>query len=123
MENFDNSNKKDRQIDNLIGLVENHTRTQRHLEQYSHIGDKENKEHARKIQDIREEEIDNLRNKLNGNDDIQTPEDQLENLKENYESAQDYINNNKDGMNEEMLKNLENKQKNRKIQLDNLKNY
>ena len=51
MENFEN-NKKDRQIDNLINLVENHTRTERHLEQYSDIGNKENKEHARDIQDI-----------------------------------------------------------------------
>ena len=33
MENFDNNKKKDRQLDNLINLVENHTRTERHLEQ------------------------------------------------------------------------------------------
>ena len=54
MENFENHEieKKDRQLDNLINLVENHTRTKRHLEQYSHIGNPENKENARKIQDI-----------------------------------------------------------------------
>ena len=49
--------KKDRQLENLENLVENHTRTQRHLEQYSEIGDPENKENARKIQKIREEQI------------------------------------------------------------------
>ena len=50
MENF--GKKKDRQLDNLINLVENLTRTERHLEQYSHIGSKENKDNARKIQEI-----------------------------------------------------------------------
>ena len=48
MGNFDNHEieKKDRQLDNLINLVENHTRTKRHLEQYSNIGNVENKENA-----------------------------------------------------------------------------
>ena len=33
MGNFDNGNieKKDKQLDNLINVVENHTRTKRHL--------------------------------------------------------------------------------------------
>lgn len=123
MENFDNNKKKDRQLDNLINLVENHTRTERHLEQYSYIGDKDNKDHAREIQDIREEQIGDLRNKLNGNDDIQTTEEQIENLENKYESTQNYINNNKDNMTDEMLTNIENKQLKRKIQLDNLKDY
>lgn len=122
MENFD-ENKKDRQLDNLINLVENHTRTKRHLEQYSNIGDEENKEHAREIQEIREEQIDDLRDKLNGNGDIQTREEQVENLEQRYESTQGYIENNKDNMNKEMLRKLEEKQEKRRIQLDNLKDY
>lgn len=122
MENFD-ENKKDRQLDNLINLVENHTRTKRHLEQYSNIGDEENKEHAREIQEIREEQIDDLRDKLNGNGDIQTREEQVENLSQRYESTQGYIENNKDNMNKEMLRKLEEKQEKRRIQLDNLKDY
>ena len=78
MENFENHEieKKDRQLDNLINLVENHTRTKRHLEQYSHIGNPENKENARKIQDIREEQIEELKDKIKGNDK-QTREEQL----------------------------------------------
>ena len=45
MENFEEQNlKKDRQLENLINVVENHTRTKRHLEQYSQIGNKQNKE-------------------------------------------------------------------------------
>ena len=123
MENFEESNKKDRQIDNLINLVENHTRTERHLEQYSHIGNKDNKEHARQIQDIREEQIDDLRNKLNGNGDIQTREEQIENLEDKYENTQEYLEHNKETMNPQDLQNLENKQEKRKIQLDNLKDY
>ena len=123
MENFEESNKKDRQIDNLINLVENHTRTERHLEQYSHIGNKDNKEHARQIQDIRKEQIDDLRNKLNGNGDIQTREEQIENLEDKYENTQEYLEHNKETMNPQDLQNLENKQEKRKIQLDNLKNY
>lgn len=123
MENFDENKKKDRQLDNLINLVENHTRTERHLEQYSHIGDKENKNHARKIQDVREDEIEDLKNKLDGNDDIQTKEQQLENLEQKYESTEGYIKNNKDTMNKQMLENIENKQEKRKIQINNLKNY
>ena len=123
MGNFEESNKKDRQIDNLINLVENHTRTERHLEQYSHIGNKDNKEHARQIQDIREEQIDDLRNKLNGTGDIQTREEQIENLEDKYENTQEYLEHNKETMNPQDLQNLENKQEKRKIQLDNLKDY
>ena len=123
MENFDENKKKDRQLDNLINLVENHTRTKRHLEQYSHIGDEKNKEHAREIQGIREEQIDDLREKLNGNGDIQTREEQVENLEQRYVSTQGYINNNKDNIKEQMLRNLEEKQEKRRIQLDNLKDY
>ena len=121
MENNKNQNKKDRQIDNLINLVENHTRTERHLEQYSNIGDKENKDHAREIQDVREEQIEDLRNKLNGKDDIQTKEEQIENLEQRYENTKGYLENNKDDMNVEMKQNIENKQENRKEQIENLK--
>lgn len=123
MGNFEQNKKKERQLDNLINLVENHTRTERHLEQYSHIGDKSNKEHARKIQEIREEQIDDLREKLNGNGDIQTREEQIENLEKRYELTQGYIKNNKEDMNAETLQNLEEKQQKRRIQLENLKDY
>ena len=123
MENFEEQNKKDRQIDNLINLVENHTRTERHLEQYSHIGDQDNKDHAREVQETREEQIDDLREKLNGNADIQTREEQIENLEKKYESTQEYMENNQYEMSEEMLANLQEKQEKRRIQLENLKDY
>ena len=123
MGNFENHEieKKDRQLDNLINLVENHTRTKRHLEQYSHIGNPENKENARKIQNIREEQIDELKDKIKGNDK-QTREEQLENVIEKYINTAGYIRNNEDHMSDEQLNNMEKKQDNREIQIENLEN-
>ncbi len=120
MENFDN-NKKERQVDNLINLVENHTRTERHLEQYSDIGDKGNKEHARNVQDDREEQIEILKDKITGNEEKRTREKQLRNLEQKYESTEGYLKNNVRDMNHEDLKNMEIKQENRKNQINNLK--
>ena len=42
-----NNDKKEKQVENLVNLVEKHTRTERHLEQYSNIGSREGKERAR----------------------------------------------------------------------------
>lgn len=112
--------KKERQLENLENLVENHTRTERHLEQYSHIGDKDNKDNAREKQDIREKQILELENKILGLDSNEIPEVQLENLKEKYESVQGYIENNRDKISEEDLKQLEEKQANRREQIANL---
>ena len=89
-ENYDNE-KKDKQLENLENLVENHTRTERHLEQYSQIGDPENKEHAREIQRVREQQIYELESKLKDEDKYITPEEHLQNLKENYENTKNYI--------------------------------
>jgi len=112
--------KKERQLENLENLVENHTRTERHLEQYSHIGDKDNKDNAREKQDIRERQILELENKILGLDSNEIPEVQLENLKERYASVQGYIENNRDKLSEEDLKQLEEKQANRREQIANL---
>lgn len=120
MENFKNKDneKKERQLDNLTNLVENHTRTERHLEQYSEIGCKENKENARNKQQIREEEIQNLKDKIiEGNK--QTPEEILEDTRIKYKATGRYVANNYDNIPEENLKNIQEKQKNRKIQIEN----
>lgn len=122
MENFDNNEKKDRQIENLENLVERHTRTQRHLEQYSKIGSHENKENAREIQKIREEQIKELESKLKDEDKYISPEEHLENLKENYRNTQGYIENNKESMDQQMLDNLLEKQQHREEQIDFLEN-
>ena len=122
MENFSDEKfeKKERQLENLKNLVENHTRTQRHLEQYSHIGSKENKDNAREKQDIRERQILELENKILGLDSNEIPEVQLENLKERYTSIQGYLENNKDKMPKDILEQLEEKQANRREQIANL---
>ena len=122
MENFSDQKfeKKERQLENLENLVENHTRTQRHLEQYSHIGSKENKDNAREKQDIRERQILELENKILGLDSNEIPGVQLENLKERYTSIQGYLDNNKDKMPQDVLEQLEEKQKHRLEQIANL---
>jgi len=122
LENYDDNKfqKKERQLENLENLVENHTRTERHLEQYSNIGDKDNKENARDKQEIREQQILELENKILGLDSNEIPEVQLENLKERYKSVETYINNNKDKISQEDLQQLEEKQANRREQIANL---
>jgi len=113
--------KKEKKVDNLINIVENHTRTKRHLEQYSEIGDIEFKEMAQDKQILREKQINELKDQLVGTDkDIQTKEDHLEGVKTRYEFAEGYLENNKDHMNEEDLKNLKKRQANRKVQIENL---
>ena len=120
MENFTNKEKTERQLDNLINLVENHTRTKRHLEQYSHIGNPENKENARKVQEIREEQIKDLKSQIKGENKVQNKDEQLENVIEKYINTEGYIRNNRDTMQAEDLYNIEKKQDNREIQIENL---
>ena len=115
MEDFE---KKDRQLENLENLVEKHTRTERHLEQYSDIGDPENKENAREIQKVREAEMKNLESKIKDEDKFISPEEHLENVKQNYENTQNYIENNQDSIDEEMYKNLQEKQQHREEQIN-----
>ncbi len=117
MENFENE-KVDQQLENLEHLVERHTRTERHLEQYSEIGDPENKENAKQIQKRREENIEKLEEKIKGEDKYISPEEHLDNLKENYYNTEGYIENNRDSMDETMLKNLQEKQQHREEQIN-----
>ncbi|HSQ33813.1 MAG TPA: hypothetical protein VLM81_02860, partial [Peptostreptococcaceae bacterium] len=50
-----------RRIDHLINLVDKHTRTERHLEQYSSISSPESLQKAKEVQQNRESEIKNLK--------------------------------------------------------------
>lgn len=113
--------KKNRKLDNLINIVERHTRTERHLEQYSNIGNPEDKANARNKQDLREKQINELKHQIiDPGKDSPTKEQEIQDLKENYKYGEGYIESNKNHMNENDLKNLERKQENRKIQLNNL---
>ncbi len=122
METFDNDNlqKKERQIENLINVVENHTRTKRHLEQYSNIGNIDNKENAKKIQEVREQQIHNLKNQIKGINENQSKENQLENTIEKYINTSGYITKNGEDLSDEQLRNMQRKQENRKVQIKNL---
>lgn len=117
--NEDKNKKKERQLDNLTNLVENHTRTERHLEQYSEIGNKDNKDNAREKQEVREHEIQNLKANIikDGNE---TTEEQINNIAENYKSTQRYMEDNYGRIPEDRWENMEKKQENRKIQVENL---
>ncbi len=112
--------KQERQIDNLINTVEKHTRTERHLEQYSNIGNPYFKDEAREKQSIREKQIVDLKGHILGEVDKITPNEHLENLVDNYEGAEGYINNNRDSLSTEQLFNMEKKQANRRIQMQNM---
>jgi len=111
-------NKKENQVDNLMNLVEKHTRTERHLEQYSHIGDKDSKDRAREKQDIREEEMHNLKSKIINENE--TKIDQVQNLVDNYRKAQSYMEDNYEKLSDERLTNMQYKQRNRREQIENL---
>lgn len=110
---------KEGQVENLVNLVEKHTRTERHLEQYSHIGSEEGKERAREKQNVREGEIDKLKNKLTSNNN-ESKIEQVQNLADNYKGAQIYMEENYEKMPEERLRNMQNRQEHRKDQIDSL---
>ena len=112
--------ENENRIDDLINVVEKKTRTERHLEQYSDRKDDESLEPARRLQDIRNEEIQNIKdNIINGNNS----ENETDNLQRNYEYSEGYIKNNEDHMNSTDLENLKKKQQNRKEQMDNLDTF
>ena len=120
MQNYEEQAKKERQLDNLTNLVENHTRTKRHLEQYSEIGEPKFKNMAREKQEKREENIYKLKQEILDEDESQTIEQQIENLHDNYEAAQRYIEVNQNTMAPQDLQNLQAKQQHRKEQMENL---
>ncbi|QGU94839.1 hypothetical protein GOM49_06770 [Clostridium bovifaecis] len=115
--------ENEHRIDQLVDVVEKHTRTERHLEQYSNIGNSENREHAREIQKEREEEINTLKNIIAyGDDKLQdTVADELDNLEKNYIYSEGYLEHNAEHMPKEDMKNLKEKQENRREKMRELK--
>ena len=105
-------NKKERKVDNLINLVENHTRTERHLEQYAHIGDPKFKKMAIEKQGIRENQIESLKNQIIDDHKKISNKEQLENVKNSYEKTKNYLENNFKNMSQEQIPNMVNKEAN-----------
>lgn len=108
--------QNENRVEQLINTVDNYTRTERHLEQHSDIGDPERLERAKEIQSERKSEMERLKNNIVYGNEASTND--LENLKENYNDTQEYINNYGLQMSNEDLKNLKEKQQNRLEELD-----
>ena len=94
----------------LENIVENHTRTERHLENHSDITSSKKLSEAIVKQCERESNIDSLEAKIlnNGKRDPNQIT-QINGLEKNYTFAKGYMENNKDHMNQESLRQHEQK--------------
>ena len=113
-------NKKYRKVDNLINLVKNHTRTERHLEQYAHRGDPKYKKMAIEKQCVREDQIESLKKQIIDEHKKISNAEQLENLKDSYERTKNYLGNNFKNMSQEQITNMGNKEANQMRQIQRL---
>ena len=121
-ENTDRKKEKnDNRIDNLINVVEKRERTERHLEEYSDEKDEEKLKATRRLQNIRDEEIHNLKNNILG--EGSRNENEVDNLMRNFKLSEGYIKNNKDQMKTKDIENLKEKQLHRKDELDQLDTF
>ncbi|MBC8062662.1 MAG: hypothetical protein H7Y18_18675 [Clostridiaceae bacterium] len=116
-----NKEETENKIESLINVVEKRERTERHLEEYSDEKGDEKLKSARRLQNIRDEEISNLKNNILG--DESRNEKEVDNLKRNYEFSEGYLNNNEDHMKSQDIKNLKEKQEHRKEELDRLDTF
>ena len=120
--NFDKNrntgDQDEKRIDQLINLVDKHTRTERHLEQHSDIASPESIAHSEEIQREREEEIENLKNVIAHGKHVNV--DEVENLQRNYEFTNGYLESNSDSMDSKTLERTKEKQENRSEQLNNI---
>jgi hypothetical protein len=108
--------KKENQVDSLINLVEKKTRTERHLEEHSDVGDPERLERPKELQKQRDAQIQNLKSAIASSS--QGSDTEYENLKDNIQYADGYIKENGAHMDKGAFENLEKKQEHRKDQLD-----
>ncbi len=122
---MDNKNDKQnakrgnkRRIDELLNISNRFVRTKRHLEQNSEIASDDQLDHAVKIQDDREERMENLKNLIVN--DGHGQDNQITNLKKRIQYSDGYIEHNEDDMDAETLENAKIKQEHRKEQLENL---
>lgn len=113
-------NENSRRVAHLVNLVDKHTRTERHLEQYSNISSPESLQRAKEVQHNRESEIENLKN-LIAYGEHNTAPSEYESVQKRYEYAQGYLQNNKDHINNKDLQRLEKKQEHRKERLNEFK--
>ena len=110
--------EKANRIEALENIIQNHTRTERHLEKFSDINSLDKYTNTIVKQVTREDNIENLENKILNNG--QRDSDNIEGLEKNYNFAKGYIEHNKDHMNSQVLKNMEERQQNRKDEMNEL---
>jgi hypothetical protein len=103
--------QNENRVNQLINTVENYTRTERHLEQHSDIGNPERLERAADVQSQRKSEIDHLKDSIVYG--VECSDNKLHNLRENYDDTEEYISHYGSKMAEEDLKNINKKQENR----------
>ena len=118
--NTHNNQENARRVDSLVSLVDKHTRTERHLEQYSNISSPESIERAKEVQHNREQQIENLKSIIAYGNHPTAP-NEYESVQKRYDYAQGYLENNKDHMNPEDINKLETKQEHRKERLNDYK--
>ena len=106
----------ERRIEELLDINNRYVRTQRHLEEHSDISDPDNLRHALKIQEERENRMDNLKNIIAYGKHEEV--DERENLKRNLEFSDGYLENNASRMDDETLGKTREKQAHSKEQLD-----
>lgn len=120
--NFDKNKDEDTQdelrMNQLMNLVEKHTRTERHLEQHSDIASPESVKHSEEIQKEREKEIENLKNVIVHGKHVNV--DEYSNLQRNYEFTSNYLKENAEHLDQKTLENTKEKQENREQQMKNM---
>lgn len=110
--------EKANRIEALENIIQNHTRTERHLEKFSDINSLEKYSNSIVKQVSREDNIENLEEKILNNG--QRYSDNIEDLEKNYNFAKGYMENNKDHMNPQALENMEERQQNRRAEMNEL---
>ncbi len=116
--NKDSGAQNEKRIEQLISLVDKHTRTERHLEQHSDIAAPEAIAHSEEIQNQREQEIENLKNVIAHGKHVNVDEET--NLQRNYEFTNSYLEANSDRMDKETLEKTKEKQQNREEHMNNM---
>ncbi len=118
MKNERKASETERRVENLMNLVEKQTRTERHLEEHSDLSSSpENIEHAIKVNQNRQQEIENIKDILAHGEKDTT----VKNTEKRMRNTGGYLNNNAEQMEERALKNAQKKQENRRDQLERLK--
>lgn len=105
----------ERRLEELLSINNRYVRTQRHLEQHLDIADPDHIKNSSRIQEEREDRMDNLKNIIaRGKHDV----DEVENLERNLEFTDNYLENNASRMDEFTLDKAMEKQFHREEQLE-----